>query len=391
MATKQPHNVRWGFMATGWIVEVFTHDMLIDPSLRGADDILHTIVAVASSTSKVKAEKFIAGNNIPSPCAAYGTYDELVKDPNVDIIYVASPHSHHFQHAMLALEAGKNVLCEKALTVNAKQAKILIETARKKNVFFMEAVWTRYFPLCIQIRNLVKNNEIGEVLRVSADTSVGKADAENAWDVKHRMVNKDLAGGALLDLGIYSITWVFQILYNTLPPAERKPPSAIASQMVHYPLTGADESTSMLIEFPKSTPSGKFKSQGIALTNLRVAVDPDEKWSAGPSIRIQGTKGEIQVYGYPYMPTKYKLIPRKVEGQPDPEIKEVVAEFPGNGRGMYWEADEAARCVRDGKLESDGMPWEESLVILELMDEVRRQGGLTYPEKIESTEYPLEI
>ncbi|KAK2795416.1 hypothetical protein FQN52_005182 [Onygenales sp. PD_12] len=383
-----PHNVRWGMMATGWIVETFTKDMLIDPALRGAQDISHTITAVASSSSKAKAEKFIADQNIPAPCTAYGSYEELVNDPNIDIVYIATPHSHHFQNTMLALEAGKHVLCEKALTVNAAQARILVETARKKNLFLMEAVWTRFFPLSVQIREAVSSGLIGEVLRVIADTSAGNNDPEGSWGTTHRMVNMDLAGGALLDIGIYSLTWVFQTIYHTLAPADRKPPSSIKSHMLPYPLTGADESTTILLEFPNSPPSQKLKAEAIATSSLRVKTDPNGKT---PCVRIIGTTGEIQVFGMPYRPESFKIVPRKVQGQPDPEVKEVVAEFPGNGKGMYWEADEAARCVRDGKLESDGMSWTESLVIMEVMDEVRRQGGLKYPDEIESTVYPVKL
>lgn len=158
----------------------------------------HTVVAVASSSSKDRAEKFIAATGIPKPCTAYGSYEELVADSNVDVVYVATPHSHHFQNVMLALEAGKHVLCEKAFTVNAAQARILCETAKKKNLFLMEAVWTRYFPLSIQVRDLIKQGAVGEVLRVVADNSFGD-DVEERWGTKHRMVNKDLAGGCLLD------------------------------------------------------------------------------------------------------------------------------------------------------------------------------------------------
>jgi predicted dehydrogenase len=159
------------------------------------------VKAVASSSSKAKAEKFINDFNVPAGVVAYGSYEELVKDPYVNIIYVATPHSHHFQNTMLALEAGKHVLCEKAFTVNAAQAKILCETAKKKNLFLMEAVWTRYFPLSIQVRELIQKGEIGEVLRVVADNSFGE-DVETKWGTEHRMVNKNLAGGALLDCKI---------------------------------------------------------------------------------------------------------------------------------------------------------------------------------------------
>lgn len=155
-------------------------------------------MAVASSSNAARAEKFISDTGIPSPCAAYGSYEDLVADANVDVVYVATPHSHHFQNVMLALNAGKHVLCEKAFTVNAAQAKILCETAQKKNLFLMEAVWTRYFPLSIQIRDLIKQGAIGEVLRVISDNSFGDP-VEERWGTEHRMVNKDLAGGCLLD------------------------------------------------------------------------------------------------------------------------------------------------------------------------------------------------
>ncbi|KAJ5584123.1 uncharacterized protein N7459_003923 [Penicillium hispanicum] len=383
------HTIRWGIM-------VFVSDLLKDPKTRDASDVAHQVVAVASSSSKDKADQFISSLSIPAPCAAYASYEALVADPNVDVVYVATPHSHHFQNVMLALEAGKHVLCEKAFTVNADQAKILCETACKKNLFLMEAVWTRYFPLSIQVRQLIQKGEIGEVLRVVADTSFGD-DVEEKWGTAHRMVNLDLAGGALLDyadlcsqqVGIYSLTWVFQTLYHTLPRDQRKAPT-VTSQMTPYHLTGADESTTILLSFPTSTPGNgphPQRSQGVAMTSIRVAGDPDEKGTSGPQVRIQGTRGEIQVFGFPFKPSRYRVIPKKGLG----EVRDMECAFPAGGRGMYWEADEVARCLRDGKLESDGMLWEESIVIMEVMDEVRRQGGLKYPPSIESTEYPLQL
>lgn len=173
-------------------------DLLIDPKTRDASDVSHQVVAVASSSSQDRATKFIADTGIPAGCAVYGDYESLVADKNVDVIYVATPHSHHYQNVMLALQAKKNVLCEKAFTVNAAQTKILCETAKKNNCFLMEAVWTRYFPLSIQVRRLIQSGEIGEVLRVVADTSFAN-EVEKEFDTANRMVNPDLAGGALLD------------------------------------------------------------------------------------------------------------------------------------------------------------------------------------------------
>lgn len=325
---------------------------------------------------------------------------------------------------MLCLLADKHVLCEKAFTVNAAQAKKLVETAKEKKLFLMEAVWTRFFPLSIQIRKMIEDGELGAVHRVIADLSFGQ-DVENTWGAdgaKHRMVNPDLAGGAMLDrelpplsvhrfpppppgmvlgkltpcidiVGIYPLTWCFQTLYHTVPTSHRKPPSVLAA--VEKYTTGADENTSILLTFP-SAPGGKHSAHGIALTNFRVATDPDGFNTAKPAIRIQGTKGEIQVDGPAFRPTHYRFIPADEDTDPqvvkkgsNEKVREVECEIPG--QGMFWEADECGRCVRDGKLESSGMGWEESVVIMETMDQVRKQGGVKYPEKIETTEYPVAL
>jgi len=152
--------------------------------------------------------------------------------------------------------------------------------------------------------------------------------------------------------------------------------------MTKYHLTGADESTSIIMTFPGT------QTHGIATTNLRVSHDPDNHSSAGPAIRIQGLKGEIQVFGPAARPETYRVIPVSAPGEPKAEIKDVTRSIPGHG--MFWEADECARCIRDGKKESEGMSWEESCVIMDVMDAVRQQSDLVYPAKIESDEYPLE-
>ncbi|CRK14586.1 hypothetical protein BN1708_011173 [Verticillium longisporum] len=146
--------LRWGILATGWIAETFSKDLLTNPATRDVSDVAHRIVAVSSSRDAQKARDFLTKIDGPQEAKTYGSYAELVADPDVDIIYVATPHSHHFQNAMLALRAGKHVLCEKALTVTAEQARRLVATAREKNLFFMEAVWTRYQPLSLKFYDL---------------------------------------------------------------------------------------------------------------------------------------------------------------------------------------------------------------------------------------------
>ncbi|KAB8303824.1 hypothetical protein EYC80_005197 [Monilinia laxa] len=387
MASK-PYEVRWGILATGGIATTFCKDILCNPFTRNAHDIQHTIVAAASSSSVSRAETFLKEIKAPPGIKAYGSYHELVNDPNIDVIYIATPHSHHFQNAMLALRANKHVLCEKALTVNVSQARKLFETAKERNLFFMEAVWTRYFPLSIQIRELVKAKEIGEIHRVFADLSIAEAndDGSLAFPVENRMINPDLAGGALLDLGIYSLTWVFQILYHCQPgpSAEREVPSVLAA-VQKYEKTGVDEQTSIILQFPK------HKSVGIATTGMRVATQPDAHGAASkdeaPSVRIQGTKGEIQVFGPAYRPLRYRVFKNANEAGAFESVDCAIPADPARenwGHGMAWEADEVGRCLRDGKKESEGLDWRESEVIMEVMDEVRRQGGLKYSEEIES-------
>ncbi|KAH6848364.1 hypothetical protein B0I37DRAFT_162513 [Chaetomium sp. MPI-CAGE-AT-0009] len=386
MASSTPYTVRWGIMATGWIAEVFTKDLLANPALRNVLDVRHEVVAAASSSSKDRAGEFLTKVKAPSSAKAYGSYHELVADPDVDIVYVATPHSHHFQNAMLALEAGKNVLCEKALTVTASQARKLVDAARAKGVFFMEAVWTRYFPLSIQVRDLISKGAIGNVYRTIADLSIGKEkdDGKIDFDDTHRMVNPELAGGALLDLGIYALTWVFQTLYHVQPEEQKEAPNVMAAVNKYH--TGADETTSIILQFPQ------HKSHGIALTSLRVSSDVDGKNSAGASIRIQGTKGEIQVMGPAYCPLQYRVIKKTESGG---EVQVVDCPIPkdpesGWGQGMFWEADECARCLRDGLKESKSLPWSESITIMEVMEETLRQGGVVYSDVISTDVYDAQ-
>lgn len=377
--------------ATGWIVQTFVKDLLVDPKTRDTDDVVHVVTAAASSSSKQSAEKFVSefveGKQGDTKCKAYGSYKELVEDPDIDIIYIGTPHSHHYQNCRLAFEHNKPVLCEKALTVNAAQTQMLIDEAKKRNLFFMEAVWTRYFPLSIEIRKAIQDGKIGEILRVQADLSIG-SDPETAFDVSHRMVNLDLAGGSLLDLGIYALTWVFQTAYHTLPVEKRKAPRVVGTIMTPEKRTGADEATTMLLEFPISSPEGKFTTHAVASSAFRPHFDHEsDTVNSTPAVRIYGEKGEIQVYGPIYRPMRYRITLKDKEER----ILDKTFEHPAGIHGMSFEGDEAARCWLAGKLESETLPWSESLDIMKTMDEVRRQGGLKYPEAIESTEYPVDL
>lgn len=266
----------------------------------------------------------------------------------------------------------------------------------------MEAVWTRYFPLSIYVRDIITSGKIGTVYRTVADLSMAQ-DPEKAYpDGKHRMVNKDLAGGALLDLGIYALTWVFQTLYHTQPESAREAPTVTAA-MKHFEPTGADESTMMLLTFPRSKELGG-PAHGVAMTSMRVDADPDSKGTAGPAIRIYGDKGEIQVFHPAFRPTKTRLIlsdgtvedktweqpgPGKGSGWKNGFLGDNNKE--GEGHGMFWEADECGYALSEGRKEGQYEGLQESVVIMETMDEVRKQGGLIYPDEIETTDYPVKF
>jgi predicted dehydrogenase len=352
-------------------------------------------VAAASSSGAGRATDFLRKVGAPLEAKGYGSYEELVVDPEVDIVYVATPHSHHYQNAMLCLEAGKNVLCEKAFTVNAAQARKLAKKAREKDLFLMEAIWIRYLPLSIYVRDLITSGKLGNVTRVTADNSAN-LNPEVSWaDGQHRMVNPDLAGGALLDLGIYSLTWIFQTLYHT--QACPTLPTVVSSLRKYS--TGTDEMTSILLTFPR--PEGD--AHGIATTAMRIDSDISKSGVSGAAVRVQGDNGELQVWPPIWRPTKTKLILRdgtvedKVWPQPGPGKGSgwfngfMAKHAEGEGYGMFWEADEAALAIIEGRKEGRYADLSESIAVMDVMDQVRKQNGMRYPEKIETTEYPVEL
>ena len=250
------------------------------------------------------------------------------------------------------------------------------------------------------MRDTITSGKLGTVHRAIADLSFAQDPESRYPDGKHRMVNPDLAGGALLDLGIYALTWVFQTLYHTQPSDARVPPQVLAALKQYS--TGADEQTTMLLRFPRSKELGG-DAHGVAMTSLRVNADPDGKGTV-PAVRVQGTKGEIQVFAPIFRPTRTRMV--LADGTH--EEKEFPMPGPGKGsgwyngfsgnknpegegHGMFYEADEAATAILEGRKEGKYESLSESVVIMETMDEVRRQGGMNYPEKIESTKYPLDL
>lgn len=356
---------RWGILATGGIAKTFTKDLLVKPATRNVSDVEHQVAAIASSSGKERAEKFANEVGV-TDASCYGTYNELVNDANVDIIYVATPHSHHYECCKLALEAGKNVLCEKPFTINANQLQKLIELAKQKNVFLMEAVWTRFFPLVKELQKKVfEDKVIGRVHRVTSDLSI-----PFDVDIKHRIKNPDLGGGALLDLGLYSLTWVF--LFGYQDPANNKTAPKVTSSMLFSKDTHVDEFTTIIADFPESHVSTVATCSYSAKSNHAQVC------------RIEGDKGYVTVAWPPFRPTDYSIT-TYIDGFDGEKFStnSFHHEIPGNGHGMFWEADECARCLRDGKKESSVIPLTESLEMIKVMDQARAANGFKYPDALE--------
>jgi len=269
---------------------------------------------------------------------AYGSYDEMLADPAVDAVYVATPHPFHKGHTVMALNAGKAVLCEKPMSVNAGSVAEMAAVARDKGLFLMEAMWTRYLPTMVQARQWIAEGRIGQPMVVTADFGF-----RAQMNPEGRLFNLNLAGGALLDVGVYVIamgTMVFGAEPRTI-----KAVGQIGE-------TSIDEQTSILLDYVEG---------GQAVLNCSVrATTPHE-------MRIVGTEGSILLPAF-WHGTEATLF---ANGQ-EPVV------MTGD-QGYHFEAAEVARCLREGLQESPVMPLDESIQIAEIMDEVRRQIGLTYP------------
>jgi len=314
--------IRWGIISTGGIASTF------------AADLAHTgsgsAVAVGSRRAE-SAEAFGERFGIPN---RHDTYEALVEDPEVDAVYVGTPHPMHHEDALLALRAGKHVLVEKPFTMNAAEAEELVSEARQRGLFLMEAMWARFLPHMREVRRLLADGVLGEIVTVTADHS--------QWfvqDASHRLFAPELGGGALLDLGIYPVSFASMVL--------GAPDRVVA--IADPAFTGVDAQTSILLGYESG-------AHAVLTCTLR---------ALGPTrAAIVGTEGRIEIDGAFYQPTSFSLIPREGEAQR-------LFDPPADG-GLRHEADEVARCIEAGETESPEMPLDETVSIMRTMDAVSR-------------------
>lgn len=352
--------LRWGILASGGIASLFARELLA----AGMN-----VEAVASRTL-MKAKEFqrkfgtgkygsetgsiIAGPQINGGGyinKAYGSYQELIDDPEIDVIYIATPHSDHMEWALKCLDGDKPVLIEKAIARNSNETKAIFNKAKECNLFAMEAIWTRFLPHIIAIQKIIAEGKIGEIVSVNADFAIRPGYLES-----HRLFNPDLAGGALLDLGIYPIQLVHQIL--------GKPQGIIASGFASP--TGVDANLSCIMNYENGAQANIYTS---TLTY-------------SPTIAsINGTKGRIDINAPFYRPSDFKVkLFDTNEEYLYKGLREQVELFGDDGKyGMHFEALEVEECIKSQKLESSVVSHKDSLEIMGIMDEIRNQLDFKYP------------
>jgi predicted dehydrogenase len=321
-------NFKWGILGPGGIARAFAKDLQL---LEG-----HEVAAVGSRTL-INAQEFAKSFG----ATAYGSYEELVADPAVDAIYVATPHPAHKENVVLALNAGKPVLCEKPFAVNAKEAKEMVAAAQKNNIALMEAMWARFLPHYAQVREIIASGVLGTILTVQADHGQRLADKNIP-----RLVEPSLAGGALLDLGIYPVSFAHMVLGN---------PTKITASSV---LTdkGVDAQTSMIFDY-SSGAQAVLNTTMIEQTPCRAVV--------------AGVNGWLEIDRTFYNPTSMRVT--LLDGS--------VAQYPNTytGHGLREQAEAFKKLVTSGQTQSEILSWKDTVDIMHTLDTVRAQIGLRYP------------
>jgi predicted dehydrogenase len=336
--------LRWGVVGTGGIAAKFVADLSLLPDAE--------VVAVGSR-SQGGAEDFGERFGIER---RHGSYAELVADPQIDAVYIATPHPFHAEHALQAIAAGKPVLVEKPFAMNACEARSVVDAARAAGVFCMEAMWTRFLPHMVRLRQLLAEGALGEILALSADQGM-----RFEPDPEHRLFAPELGGGALLDLGIYPFSFASMVL--------GVPETVRASATPAF--TGVDQTTSALLTYPGG-------AHAVLVCTSAVGT-PMRAWIAGSTGRIEIDRPWYQASSFTL--TRPDGSTERYE-TPAGVVQPLATGDIPVAKGMRYEAAEVARCLREGLLESPMMPLDETVSIIGTLDEVRDQIGLSYATEL---------
>ncbi len=323
--------INWGILGTGGIANAFATAL---SSIEDAE-----LIAVGSRQQQ-SANVFATEFGIPH---AYSSYAALVENKDLDVIYIATPHAMHKDNVLMCLQANKAVLCEKPFTLNASELEELVDLARSKNLFLMEAMWTRYIPAIKKLRELLAEETIGDVQIMLAGGAFMPE-----FDPEFYLFNKALGGGVLLDAGVYLISMASMLFGK---PITIKAIAGMGQSEV-------DEHDAYLLEHNNG-----------ALASLYVSL----RGQSSPDVTLIGRKGKIHIHPPIFCPSRITL---SLYEEEDKEI-----ELPFDSNAYQCEAMEVMQCLRNGKSESEFMPLNESLEIMQTMDEIRRQIGLKYPSE----------
>jgi predicted dehydrogenase len=322
--------INWGILGPGKIANRLASSFGKNPAAK--------LYAVASRDIE-KAKTFAQQYNIPN---CYDSYEKLIDDPNVDVIYIATPHTFHYEQTLLCLNKKKAVLCEKPLTINYRCAEEMVATARKNNTFLMEAMWTRFFPATHKVLEIIKSGKLGDVKYLRADFGF-----KGPYDPNGRLFNIKLGGGAMLDVGVYPL-FLSLLVFGK--------PDSITS-MAHLNTTGADELINALLY---------YKSGSIASVLSAVVTDTPK------TAEIFGTLGRLTMQS-PWHKASALTITLN-------DGSEEQISLPYDGTGFEFQIQEVTQCLLNNKVESDLMPLDFSLMMTSVSDEIRKQCGIKYPE-----------
>ena len=321
--------VRWGIIGAGSIASRFAEALTTLPDAK---------TLAVGSRSRDTADRFAESHGFSR---AHSSYEALAADPDVDVVYVATPHPFHAENIELCLEAGKAVLCEKPFTMNAAEARRAVGLARERGLFLMEGMWTRFFPLMARLRKMLADGAIGEPRMLTVDFGF-----RAELDPSSRLFDPKLGGGAMLDVGVYCVSLASMVLGMPVR----------GTGHVHLGQTGVD------VQFVAALEHGGGRLSAIT-AGTRTAT-PQEA-------TVLGTEGYARIHSPWWRPEAMTI------SRPDREVE--VVRVPTEENGFVYEAAEVARCLKAGEKESEVMPLDETISVLETMDEIRAAWGLRYP------------
>jgi predicted dehydrogenase len=321
--------IKWCILGTGGIAKKFAE------ALKAVEN---SELYAVGSRSLASAESFAREFNVSK---TYSSYEDAANDPDVDVIYIGTPHNLHCENTLMSLEKGKHVLCEKPLGINGIEVRKMIAKAKEKKLFFMEALWSRFLPNIIKVKELIDSGEIGKVKLIASYFSV-----KSSYGPEHRQFNRELGGGSLLDIGIYN---VFLSLFLLGKPKEFIAIAGIGN-------TEVDNSCSFTFKYDQDTLAVMYSSFVAQAQSIA---------------EIHGETGKILLPEMFFCPNNVKII------RPDGNEKIIPFEFKSNG--YNYEAEEVVKCIQSGKIQSELMSWNNSLDLIDMLDSIRKKCGIVYP------------